>query len=107
MAAEISNNTFVIAGSRTRAIVAFDPNQWSKWYKDDPKLANLELRDPRKRLIPDSQKFLDTGGDVYFLLKSDLQGELEKVLAHIHEEMKDYCHNFDVTKSEPPSKVRQ
>ena len=94
-------------GSRTRAIVAFDPNQWSKWYKDDPKLANLEQRDPGKRLVKDSQKFLDTGGDVYFLLKSDVQGELEKVLNEIQEKMKAFCSDFDVTKSQPPSKVRQ
>ena len=93
-------------GSRTRAVVAFNPNQWSNWYKEDPKLANLELRHPRKRLVKDSQKFLDTGGDVYYLLKSDVQGELEKVLDYIQEKMKDFCDNFDVTKSQPPSKVR-
>lgn len=91
--------------SRTRAIVGFDPNQWSKWYKDDPQLANLELRDPGRRLVKDSQKFLDTGGDVYFLLKSDVQGELEKVLDYLKNRMKEFCgDNFDVTKSQPPSK---
>ena len=93
--------------SRTRAIVGFDPNQWSKWYKDRPKLANLELRDPGKRLVKDSQKFLDTGGDVYFLLKSDVQGELEKVLDYLKNRMEEFCgDNFDVTKSQPPSKVK-
>ena len=96
----------MVTESRTRAIVAFDPNQWSKWYKDDPKLANLDLRDPGHRLIPDSQKFLDTGGDVFFLLKSDVQEELEKVLAHLQDKMKDYCRHPDVTRSQPPSKVR-
>ena len=96
----------VISGSRTRVIVAFNPDQWSKWYKDDPKLANLDLRDPGHRLIPDSQKFLDTGGDVFFLLKSDVQGEVEKVLVHLQDKMKDYCRELDVTRSQPPSKVR-
>ena len=97
----------IVTESRTRAIVAFDPNQWSKWYKDDPKLANLDLRDPGRRLIPDSQKFLDTGGDVFFLLKSDVQGELEKVLTYLQDKMKDYCRrHLDVTRSQPPSKVR-
>lgn len=91
------------SGSRTRAIVAFNPNQWSKWYKDDPKLANLELR-TGKQLVEDSQKFPDTGGDVYFLLKSDVQGELEKVLDKIKEKMNPFCDIFDVTKSQPPSK---
>ena len=96
----------IVTESRTRAIVAFDPNQWSKWYKDDPKLANLDLRDPGRRLIPDSQKFLDTGGDVFFLLKSDVQEEVEKVLTHVQVKMKDYCRHLDVTRSQPPSKVR-
>ena len=81
----------LISGSRTRAIVAFNPDQWSKWYKDDPKLANLDLRDPGRCLIPDSQKFLDTGGDVFFLLKSDVENEVDKVLARLQEKMKDYC----------------
>jgi len=43
---------------------------------------------------------------VYFLLKSDVQGELEKVLDCLQEKMKDFCRDFDVTKSQPPSKVR-
>ncbi|KAK2570558.1 putative dehydratase PflD [Acropora cervicornis] len=90
-------------GSRTRAIAAFNPNQWSKWYKDDPKLANLDQR-TGKLLVEDSQKFLDTGGDVYFLLKSDVHGELEKVLVKIKEKMNLFCDNYDVTKSQPPSK---
>ena len=101
------NGVFIISESRTRAIVAFDPDQWRKWYKDDPKLANIDRRPLGKRLVPDSQKFLDTGGDVHFLLKSDVQGELEKVLDFLQEKMKDYCRNFDVTKSQPPSKVWQ
>ena len=96
----------IVTESRTRAIVAFNPNQWSKWYKDDPKLANLDLRDPGRRLIPDSQKFLDTGGDVFFLLKSDVQEEVEKVLTYVQDKMKDYCGHLYVTRSQPPSKVR-
>ena len=96
----------IVTESRTRAIVAFNPNQWSKWYKDDPKLANLDLRDPGRRLIPDSQKFLDTGGDVFFLLKSDVQEEVEKVFTYVQDKMKDYCGHLDVTRSQPPSKVR-
>ena len=50
---------------------------------------------------------MDTGGDVYFLLKSDVQGELEKVLDYLKNRMKEFCgDNFDVTKSQPPSKVK-
>jgi signal recognition particle receptor subunit beta len=44
---------------------------------------------------------------VYFLLKSDVKGELEKVLDYLQDKMKDYCNDFDVTKSQPPSKVKQ
>lgn len=43
---------------------------------------------------------------MYFLLKSDVQGELEKVLDKIKEKMNPFCDIFDVTKSQPPSKVR-
>ena len=90
---------------RTRAIVGFNPDQWSDWFKDNPKLEKLERRPKGKRLIPDSQKFLDTGGDVYFLLKSDSYKEVNKVFEKAEEKMKDFCLKFDVTKSQPPSKV--
>ena len=43
---------------------------------------------------------------MYFLLKSDVQGELEKVLVKIKEKMNLFCDNYDVTKSQPPSKVK-
>ena len=43
---------------------------------------------------------------MFFLLKSDVQGELEKVLTHLQDKMKEYCRHFDVTRSQPPSKVR-
>ena len=44
---------------------------------------------------------------MYFLLKSDVQGELEKVLDYLKNRMKEFCgDNFDVTKSQPPSKVK-
>ena len=44
---------------------------------------------------------------MYFLLKSDVQEELEKVLAFLQDKMKPYCRDFDVTRSQPPSKVGQ
>ena len=44
---------------------------------------------------------------MFFLLKSDVQGEVEKVLAYLQEKMKDFCRELDVTRSQPPSKVRQ
>ena len=43
---------------------------------------------------------------MFFLLKSDVQGELEKVLTHLQDKMKNYCRELDVTRSQPPSKVR-
>ena len=92
--------------SRTRANVAFDPEQWSKWNNTDPKLANLEQRPPGRKLVPDSQKFLDTGGDVFFLLKSDIHEQVVKVLACVENKMKAFCE-LEVTHSQPPSKVRQ
>ena len=86
--------------------MAFDPDQWSKWYKDDPKLANLDNRPPGKKLVRDSQKFLDTGGDVFYLLKSNSVGEVEKILQRVENNMKPFCDKLDVTHSKPPSKVR-
>ena len=44
---------------------------------------------------------------MFFLLKSDKQGEVEKVLAYLQEKMKDICRELDVTRSQPPSKVGQ
>ena len=36
-----------------------------------------------------------------------VQGELEKVLDYLKDRMKEFCgDNFDVTKSQPPSKVK-
>ena len=92
--------------ARTRAVVGFNPDQWSEWYKNDPQLANLDRRPPGKRLVPDSQKFLDTGGDVFFLLKSDVQGEVEKVHDRVEKKMRSYCDRMDATHSQPPSNVR-
>lgn len=66
------NGFSLISESRTRTIVAFDPDQWSRWFKDDPNLTNMERR-PQGQLVPNSQKFLETGGDVFFLIKSDVQ----------------------------------
>ena len=42
---------------------------------------------------------------MFFLLKSDVLGEVEKVLTHLQDKMKDYCRELDVTRSQPPSKV--
>ena len=44
---------------------------------------------------------------MFFLLKSDVQGEVEKVLDCVQEKMKDYCNRLDVTHSQPPSNVRR
>lgn len=44
---------------------------------------------------------------MFFLLKSDVENEVDKVLARLQEKMKDYCRELDVTTSQPPSKVTQ
>ena len=91
--------------SRTRAVVAFDPDQWKKWFKDNPLLVNLEERPEGGLLIPTSDKFIDTGGDIFFLLKSDNKDALGQLCQKVKTEMGSYCDVKDETRSSPPSKV--
>ncbi|XP_078605764.1 putative dehydratase YbiW [Branchiostoma floridae x Branchiostoma japonicum] len=56
------------AGERTWAVVAFNPDLWEKWQNSE---INLEKRPEGSYLLPDSTKFVNTGGDVFFFLKSD------------------------------------
>ncbi|XP_066294574.1 (2S)-3-sulfopropanediol dehydratase-like [Branchiostoma lanceolatum] len=56
------------AGERTWAVVAFNPDLWENWQNGD---ISLEKRPEGDYLLPDSTKFVNTGGDVFFFLKSD------------------------------------
>ena len=98
------NGFSLISESRTRTIVAFDPDQWSRWFKDDPNLTNMERR-PQGQLVPNSQKFLETGGDVFFLIKSDVQNEVKEVYSYLEKRMTKFCRQLDMTESSPPNKV--
>ncbi|XP_020906336.2 uncharacterized protein LOC110244470 [Exaiptasia diaphana] len=88
---------------RTRAIVAFNPNQWSKWFKNDAKLKGLDHREG-DLLVNASAKFIDTGGDVYFVLKSDVEADLENALGYLRDRMSKYSGPFDITYSKTSDK---
>jgi len=89
--------------SSARTNVAFNPEQWSIWFKDDPRLANMELR-PKGHLVPTSQKFLETGGDVFFLIKSDVQRDVCEIYKYLEKKMMKFFRQLDVTESSPPNK---
>lgn len=91
--------------SRARTIVAFNPDQWSSWFEGDHKLSNMDLRPQGKQLVPNSQKFLDTGGDVFFLIMSDVEEDVEEIYRHLQKKLKTFCVAPDVTESSPPNKV--
>lgn len=65
----------------------------------------MELRYPGKQLIPNSQKFVDTGGDVFFLIRSDVQSDVEEIYRYLENRLKKFCRPPDVTESSPPNKV--
>ena len=88
--------------------MAFNPDQWKKWFKGEAHLSELEGRPtgPEPRfLVPTSDKFIDTGGDIFFLLKSNAASRCTELCAKVRSELKKYCDEFDVTHSEPPSEV--
>ena len=93
-----------ISESRARTIVAFDPDQWSSWFKNDPKLKNMELR-PQTQLVPNSQKFLQAGGDVFFLIRSDVESDVNDILTFLERKMGKFFQPLDVTSSSPPNTV--
>lgn len=64
----------------------------------------MELR-PEGYLAPNSQKFLETGGDVFFLIKSDVQDDVQEIYEYVKESVGNFFGKIDETISSPPSKV--
>lgn len=64
----------------------------------------MELR-PKGHLVPTSQKFLETGGDVFFLIKSDVQSDVCEIYKYLEKNMMKFFRQLDVTESSPPNKV--
>ncbi|XP_035676564.1 uncharacterized protein LOC118415838 [Branchiostoma floridae] len=56
------------AGERTWSVVTFNPELWENWQNGQ---ISLEKRPEGRYLIPNSTKFVNTGGDMFFFLKSD------------------------------------
>ncbi|CAC5374759.1 unnamed protein product [Mytilus coruscus] len=61
---------------RTRVLIAFDPKLWNQ-VCDKKK---LELRPDGNYLLENSQKFLNTGGDIFFYIKSDKKSNADQIL---------------------------
>lgn len=87
----------------TRALVGFDPLKWKSWSPDDPKLTNIQLRPNSNFLIETSNKFLNTTGDLFFYLKSDVARHVNKLLYRVRENFKKFAGNFFVVHSAPTS----
>lgn len=64
---------------RTRVLIAFDPKLWQS--KDEN--IQLEERPKSKYLSPSSTKFLNTGGDIFFYIKSDEKTEADGILTEL------------------------
>ena len=94
----------IISEPRSRTIIAFDPDQWRRWFGKDPKLTKVESR-PEEYLAPNSQKFLETGGDVFFLIKSDVQDDVQEIYKYVDENVRDFFGEIVKTESSPASKV--
>ena len=60
--------------ARTRIIVGFNPAHWKTWF---PEIKDLEQR-PDKYLDT-STKFVETGGDVFFFIKSEDKSNVEEI----------------------------
>lgn len=71
--------------ARTRIIVGFNPAHWKMWF---PEIENLEQR-PNDYLIDTSTKFLETGGDVFFFIKSEDKSNVDEIAELLRTKLED------------------
>ena len=85
-------------------LVGFNPTLWKEWFPDDPKLAHLEVRPQHGSgpplLSDQTDKFLDTGGDIFFYLKSNSETNVDKLRSSI----KTNLHKTDLVEYYSPEK---
>jgi Dyp-type peroxidase family len=86
--------------ARTRITVGFNPAHWKMWF---PEIKDLEQR-PEKYLIDTSTKFLETGGDVFFFIKSEDKSNVDEIAHLLLEKLKDLKQHADVSFSSPSGK---
>ncbi|CAG2249552.1 unnamed protein product [Mytilus edulis] len=83
---------------RTRILIAFDPKLWNQVCVKK----KLELRPDGQYLLDNSQKFLNTGGDIFFYIKSDKKANADQILELLKTGLKDAgitCKDLSITKS--------
>lgn len=86
--------------ARTRIIVGFNPEHWKYWF---PEISHLEQR-PERYLIDTSTKFLQTGGDVFFFIKSEDKSNVDLIGKFLYEELKKLDQPADFSYSSPSGK---
>lgn len=83
---------------RTCILIAFDPKLWNQVCVKK----KLELRPDGQYLLDNSQKFLNTGGDIFFYIKSDKKANADQILELLKTGLKDAgitCKDLSITKS--------
>lgn len=83
---------------RTRILIAFDPKLWNQVCVKK----KLELRPDGQYLLDNSQKFLNTGGDIFFYIKSDIKANADQILELLKTGLKDAgitCKDLSITNS--------
>lgn len=68
---------------RTRIHIAFDPALWEKW---NPGI-QLEQRPNNGYLIDTSTKFVNTFGDIFFYIKSDIKKNVEDLVSKLENKL--------------------
>ncbi|KAJ8297470.1 hypothetical protein KUTeg_024001 [Tegillarca granosa] len=68
---------------RTRIHIAFDPALWEKWNQK----ISLEKRPKNEYLIETSTKFVNTFGDIFFYIKSDVKQNIDDLLSKLTNEL--------------------
>ena len=86
--------------ARTRITIGFNPEHWKMWFPD---ITHLEQR-PDKYLIDTSTKFLQTGGDVFFFIKSEDKSHVKEIYEKLDEKLKVENVKLEVSFSSPSGK---
>ncbi|XP_078595712.1 uncharacterized protein LOC144872888 [Branchiostoma floridae x Branchiostoma japonicum] len=86
------------AGERTWSVVTFNPELWENWQNGQ---ISLEKRPEGKYLIPNSTKFVNTGGDMFFFLKSDSMEHIGRLKDMVSQQLNAFQDvSFDIQDSE-------
>ncbi|KAI8511616.1 hypothetical protein Bbelb_107160 [Branchiostoma belcheri] len=86
------------AGERTWSVATFNPELWERWQNGQ---VTLEKRPEGEYLLPNSTKFVNTGGDVFFFLKSDSLFHIRGLKNLVSQQLDNFQDvSFDIQDSE-------